>query len=248
MKKLVSILCLMTIATACIPQQAQRPPTAQAGNSVLVGATPTQPTETPPGIVALPPPQFDRALGISLEQALLERRSVRDYQPGALTLTEVAQLLWAAQGVSDPQSGFRTAPSAGATFPLELYLVAGEVGDLPAGIYRYRPHSHELERLAEGDRRAELYDAALRQSPVRVAPVNLVFSAVYARTTARYGERGIRYVHMEVGHAAQNVYLQAVSLGLGTVVIGAFDDEGVRRALNLPAAEEPLYILPVGRK
>ena len=196
-------------------------------------------------IIKLPEPRYDSET--SIEKALLERRSVRDYKDEPLTLIEVSQLLWAAQGITDP-GGFRTAPSAGALYPLELYVVAGNVNDLPDGIYKYKPHGHELARVVEGDKRTELCNAALDQPPVKDAAAVIVFSAVYERTTGKYGERGIRYVHIEAGHAAQNIYLQAVSLNLGTVVIGAFDDEEVKKVLNTGDEEQPLYIMPVGKR
>lgn len=183
----------------------------------------------------------------SIEKALLERRSVRNYKNTALQLSEVSQLLWAAQGITEKRSGFRTAPSAGATYPLEVYVVVGNVNDLPCGIYKYKLQEHELVKLKEGDKRAELSSAAFWQSSVKDAPCVLVFSAVYERTTKRYGERGNRYVHMETGHAGQNVHLQAVSLGLGTVVVGAFDDKQVKRVIDMPKEENPLYLMPVGK-
>jgi SagB-type dehydrogenase family enzyme len=183
---------------------------------------------------------------ISVEEALLERRSVRNYRDGALTLAEISQLLWAAQGITHP-GGYRTAPSAGALYPLEVYVVAGNVEGLQAGIYKYRPQGHELEKVAGGDVRAELCAAALDQEFVEDGAAVLVFAAVYERTTGKYGERGVRYVHMEVGHAAQNVYLQAVSLGLGTVVVGAFDDDEVEKLLQMEDDERALCIMPVGR-
>jgi SagB-type dehydrogenase family enzyme len=194
-------------------------------------------------IIRLPEPRYDSTT--SIEKALLKRRSVRDYKDEPLTLTEVAQLLWAAQGITDPR-GFRTAPSAGALYPLELYVVAGNVKNLSNGIYRYRPHSHDLLRVVQGDKRTDLCHAALGQPSVKDAAAVIVFSGVYERTTGKYGARGIRYVHIEVGHAAQNVYLQAVSLNLGTVVIGAFHDDAVKRILSMPAREQPLCIMPVG--
>jgi len=194
-------------------------------------------------IIRLPEPTYDSK--ISIEKALLKRRSVRDYKDEPLTLAEVAQLLWAAQGVTDPRN-FRTAPSAGALYPLELYVVAGNVKNLPNGIYRYKPHSHELLRVAQGDKRTELCHAALGQSSVKDAAAVIVFSGVYERTTDKYGARGIQYVHIEIGHSAQNVYLQAVSLNLGTVVIGAFHDNEVKRILSMPAREQPFCIMPVG--
>ncbi len=183
---------------------------------------------------------------ISVEEALLERRSIRNYKNEAMTLTEVSQLLWAAQGITHP-GGYRTAPSAGALYPLEVYVVAGNVDGLRPGIYKYRPQGHELEKVAEGDVRADLCAAALDQECIEDGAAVLVFAAVYERTTRKYGERGEQYVHMEVGHAAQNVHLQAVSLGLGTVVVGAFDDDGVERLLQMQDDERALYIMPVGR-
>ncbi|HAZ32160.1 MAG TPA: nitroreductase [Dehalococcoidia bacterium] len=203
------------------------------------------PPPVPPGIkVRLPEPRYDS--DVSIEETLLKRRSVRDYTGEPLTLQEVSQLLWAAQGITDPR-GFRTAPSAGATYPLETYLVVGDVEHLTPGVYRYDPQEHKLVKVLEGDRRAGLAAAALGQRWVREGAINIVFTAIYERTTRRYGDRGIRYVHMEVGHAGQNVHLQAVALGLGTVVIGAFHDDQVKKILNLPKGEHPLYIMPVGR-
>jgi len=196
--------------------------------------------------VKLPAPRTDG--DTSVEKALARRRSVREYRDAPLSLAEVSQLLWAAQGITEPRESRRTAPSAGATYPLELYLVSGNVAGLPKGVYKYRPLDHELTRIREGDARRELAAAALGQSCVEQGAVALVFSAVYERTTRRYGERGVRYVHMEVGHAAQNVYMQAVSLGMGTVVVGAFDDERIRRIVGIPVGEHPLYIMPVGKR
>ncbi|MDD5127624.1 MAG: SagB/ThcOx family dehydrogenase [Dehalococcoidales bacterium] len=194
--------------------------------------------------ITIPEPKYSS--DISMEEALRERRSIRDYTAEALTLEEVSQLLWAAQGKTSPD-GKRTAPSAGATYPLEVYLVAGAVDGIGAGVYRYDSASHELLLVISGDVRDSLAEAALGQACVREAPVNIAITAVFERTTNRYGERGIRYVHFEAGHAAQNVCLQAVAFDLGSVVIGAFYDDRVKKILNLPATEEPLYIIPVGR-
>ncbi|MGC8875330.1 MAG: SagB/ThcOx family dehydrogenase, partial [Chloroflexia bacterium] len=152
---------------------------------------------------------------------------------------EIAQLLWAAQGITDPR-GFRTAPSAGALYPLELYLA------LPEGWYHYRPEGHLLELLGEEDLRPLLWEAGLRQGALREAPAIFVVVAVPARTEAKYGARALRYVQLEAGHAAQNLLLQATALGLGAVPIGAFDDAAVRRALRLPPDTLPLYLIPVG--
>ena len=191
-------------------------------------------------------PQPRRSGPWSVEGALAERRSAREFTREPLTRAELAQLLWAAQGITGVE-GLRTAPSAGALYPLEVYVAVGAVKDLPSGIYRYEPGQYALELVAGGDRRAELAAAALGQECVQDGAAVIALAAVYRRTTAKYGERGIRYAHMEAGHAAQNVWLQAVALGLGTVVVGAFDDRDVKKVLSLGAREEPLCLLPVGR-
>lgn len=196
---------------------------------------------------AAPLPKPRTAGNVSVEQALHQRRSLRSYSRAALSLEEVGQLLWAAQGITS-RSGYRTAPSAGALYPLETFLCAGRVDGLPAGVYRYRPEGHELVPLAEGDRRAELAAAALAQGWVREAPVVIALAAVYRRVTGRYMQRGVRYAWMEAGHAAQNVLLQAAALGLGGVPVGAFDDRAVARVLRMAGEEEPLYLIPVGRR
>lgn len=198
----------------------------------------TQETE-----IRLPPPATKSE--ISVEEALFKRRSVREYKDEALTLEEVSQLLWAAQGITSRWGG-RTAPSGGALYPLEIYLVAGKVKGLEPGVYRYRPHGHLLTNIVQGDKRFALFNASFWQSPIKNASISLIICAEYQRTTRKYGERGRRYVHIEVGHVGQNIYLQAESLGLSTVAIGAFSDEAVKKVLGVK--EEPLYIMPVGRK
>ncbi len=181
-----------------------------------------------------------------LESVLRERRSVRDYSPQPMTRSELAQLLWAAQGLTGAE-GLRTTPSAGALYPLEVYAVIGDVGGLPRAIYHYRPDRHDLIVVKEGDCRRELAAAALGQEYVEAGTAVIALAAVYERTTQTYGDRGIRYVHMEVGHAAQNVWLQATALGLGAVVVGAFEDGPVKRVLGLAPDEKPLCLMPVGR-
>ncbi len=198
----------------------------------------------PAGVIRLPEPREDS--NASVESALRRRRSVREFAKAGLTLAEVSQLLWAAQGITGPD-GKRTAPSAGALYPLEVLLVAGEQHELPAGIYRYRPQAHDLLLVAQGDRRARVAAAALEQHFLSDAPVTIVLAAVYERTARKYRQRAERYVHMEVGHTAQNVHLRAVALGLGTVVVGAFDDAEVKRVLGLALNEEPLCLMPVGK-
>ena len=206
-------------------------------------STPT-PRGTPEGAITLPEPSFKS--NVSVEEALQERRSVRAYAEVPLTLTDVGQILWAAQGVTDDR-GYRTAPSAGALYPLEVYLVAGNIMGLKPGIYHYQPGEHLLIQTASGDQRATLQASAVNQTSVGDAPATVVIAAVPDRTTAKYGERGMRYVFMEAGHAAENVYLQAAAINLGTVTIGAFDDDNVREVLGLPENITPLYLMPVGR-
>jgi SagB-type dehydrogenase family enzyme len=180
-----------------------------------------------------------------VEEALLGRRSVREYSSKAVTLQQLGQLLWAAQGITGT-GGKRTAPSAGGLYPLEVYVVAGNVEGIEQGIYRYRPATHDLAKMVDGDMREALAGAALDQVYVKQAALDIVITAVYARTTGKYGDRGKTYVHMEAGHAAENICLEAVALKLGTVTIGAFEDDRVKKVLTCPEDEIPLYVLPVG--
>lgn len=210
---------------------------------VLVKEPGAQPVD---GIhITLPDPVMESST--SLEAALAARRSIRDYQASGLSLEEVAQLLWAAQGVTHP-AGYRTAPSAGALYPLEVYLIAGDVEDLQSGVYRYLPPEHALTMTLEGDVRAALAEAALGQTWVREAPASLLITGVFERSSQRYGARGERYVYIEAGAAAQNVSLQAISLGLGTVFVGAFLVDRVHKVAGLLESEIPLVIIPAGRK
>lgn len=188
-------------------------------------------------VIELPAPRTTGEL--SLEEALSARRSVRDFTSEELTLEELAQLLWSAQGITAPWGG-RTAPSAGALYPLEVYFATSE------GLLHYRPDGHRAEPLTTSDLRAALAEAAGGQGAVADAPAVLIITAVPARTEAKYGDRAERYVQLEAGHAAQNVLLQAVALGLGGVPMGAFSDEGVARVLGLPRGEVALYLIPVG--
>ncbi|MBU2575396.1 MAG: SagB/ThcOx family dehydrogenase [Elusimicrobia bacterium] len=191
--------------------------------------------------VKLPPP--DIKSGFSLEEAIAKRRSVRAFVEQDLSLKAISRLLWAGQGVTAKKGGFsfRAAPSAGALYPMETFAVKKD------GIYRYVPQTHSLELHAAGDLRPRLAEAAHGQTSVSGAPLAIVLCSVYQRVTARYGERGIRYAHIEAGHIAQNIHLAAAALGLGSVPIGAFDDAKVKTALKLPKDCEPLYIIPVGR-
>jgi SagB-type dehydrogenase family enzyme len=195
------------------------------------------------GEIVLPPPRYSS--NISVEEAIFKRRSVREYQDKAVSLEQLAQILWAAQGITSEWGG-RTAPSAGGTYPLEVYVVVRKVEKLEPGVYLYIPHTHSLATISKGNYSQKLMEASLNQKWVSDASFNLIIAADFSRTTQRYGERGIRYVYLEAGHAAQNVYLQAVSLKLGCVVVGAFNDNLVKSYLELPANVQPIYIIPVG--
>jgi SagB-type dehydrogenase family enzyme len=186
---------------------------------------------------------------ISLEEAIAQRRSTRDFTPEPISQSQLAQILWVTQGITDTALRLRAVPSAGATYPLEIFVVCGRDGieQIREGIYHYDIAHHSLTLHHEGDIRLDLARAALYQEFINEAPVDIVICALYQRTTLGYGSRGERYVHMEVGHAGQNIYLQATALGLATVVIGAFYDERVREVLRLDKQYKPLYIMPVGK-
>lgn len=210
----------------------------------LAGCAVSGPVEQSPVVelggedeIALPALRLDGEM--SLEEAIATRRSVREFTEETLSWEEISQLLWAAQGITDPR-GLRAAPSAGALYPLELYVAVAE------GAYHYLPRGHTLQVVSEDDIRSYLWEAGLRQGALQEAPAILVVTAVYERTEVKYGDRAERYVKLEAGHAAQNTLLQAVALGLGAVPIGAFYDDQVQTALTLPLDHQPLYLIPVG--
>ena len=205
-------------------------------------------------LVDLPAPRLESA--VSVEEALQNRRSIRSYREEPLTLAEVSQLLWAAYGITKTmeglpafvRGGFRAAPSAGARYPLDIYLAAFNVDGLPAGIYLYQSETHQLMRVVEGDTRSEISKAAFNQSHFETASAAIIYSAVFERTMVKYGKRGReRYVCMDLGHSAENVYLQAYALRIGTCAIGAFTDLWLKKACGMTRAEEPLYIMPLGK-
>jgi SagB-type dehydrogenase family enzyme len=200
-----------------------------------------------PEIIVLPRPFITG--GLPLSEAIYQRRSVRDFASAPILLFQLSQVLWAAQGITFTIGKLRAVPSAGATYPLEIYAVIGDDGieKIEGGTYHYEVENHGLSLYLPGDVRAELSTAALNQDAISVAPVSLVICAVYDRTLMRYNVRGERYVYMEVGHAAQNIYLETEALGLGTVAIGAFHDEEVRKLLQLGDGIKPLYIMPIGK-
>jgi SagB-type dehydrogenase family enzyme len=215
----------------------------------------TFPETRPTGpVIDLPAPRFDGP--VSVEAALKNRRSIRSYLETPLTLADVSQLLWAAYGITKTfdnmpaflRGGLRTAPSAGALYPLELYLAAFNVTGLPAGIYWYNSEKHQLVRLIEGDRRKEVSEAAFNQEMFKTAAAAIVYSAVFERNTRKYGQRGRdRYVCMDLGHSAENVYLEAYALKIGTCAVGAITDLWMKKAVGMTRAEEPLYIMPLGK-
>jgi len=209
--------------------------------SLIFSSVSTQAAEA----IKLPQPSSQGRM--SVEEALSKRRTVRHFARRELDLAQVSQFLWGTDGTSDPR-GLRTAPSAGATYPLELYLVVGErsVKGLAPGLYRYLPGSHTLELTQKGDLRAAVARACLHQTWMAEAPVMVIFAAEYRRCMARYGERGVRYTHMEVGHAGQNLFLQAEALGLACGIVGAFQDRTLQEILKLPSSHEPLLVMPVG--
>ena len=192
----------------------------------------------------LPPPNTEGT--ISVEEALYTRRSRRNFQDIALDIGQLSQILWSAYGITDGNR-LRTSPSAGALYPLEIYVVIGNVADIEPGVYKYDSDEHKIIKTIDGDIREELSAAALNQKMVNEAPITVVYIAVFDRITEKYGERGReRYVFMEIGHSAQNIYLQAEALGLGTCAIGAFTDDSVSQLLDLPEDEVPLYMMAVG--
>ncbi len=203
----------------------------------------------------MPEPRFESE--ISIEEALQNRRSRRSFRDEPLSLSDISQILWAAYGITRPiknrpaflRGGLKTAPSAGALYPLELYVVVGNVTNLADGVYKYKPESHSLLMISKGDKREKLAVAAYNQTWLVDAPASIVYSAVFERTTKKYGKRGReRYVCIELGHSAENIYLQCESMDMATCVIGAFDDMKVKQLLPMPQAEEPLYIMPIGKK
>ena len=194
--------------------------------------------------ITLPKPNFKGE--VSLEEAVSRRRSTRAFSSRIITRNQLSQLLWACQGIT--RGSYRTVPSAGATYPLEVFVLVGEGGveSVDEGVYRYVPKGHSVIHHLPGDLRRGLCSACLGQGFIRSAPLSFAVCAEYARTTAGYGDRGMRYVHMEVGHLGQNLALQGEALGLSSVMVGAFHDGDVSRVLNLPLQLKPLYVVPVG--
>lgn len=182
----------------------------------------------------------------SIEEALKFRRSIREYKNEPLTINQVSQLLWSAQGITSP-NGFRTAPSAGGLYPLQIFVVCNHVTGLQSGFYQFSPESHSLILLSTDNLAPSLAAGAFDQNSIKSAAIDIIITALYSRTIKKYGDRGIRFAILEAGHSAENIYLQAVSLKLGTVAIGGFDDAAIKKSLGLSDEYEPLYIMPVGK-
>jgi len=195
--------------------------------------------------IKLPPPAYTGP--ISVEEALHKRRSIRDYSKEPLTIKEISQILWAAQGITEDKYKLRTTPSAGALYPLEIYIAVSNVKDLSAGLYKYIPRNHTVKKISDGDKLLDISNAALRQDAIENSSAIILIAAVYERTAVKYSSRTERYVDMEVGAAAQNIYLQSVSLEIGTVIMGAFKDDALKNILRLPENENPLAIMPLGK-
>lgn len=188
--------------------------------------------------INLPPPKTNGA--ISIEEAIAKRRSERSFYPNNLSLEQISQLLWAGQGITEKTWGFRTVPSAGALYPLTLYIVKSD------GIFQYFPDSHKLGKISGEDRRPSLVRASLGQNYIGEAPLVIVIAGNFRITEAKYGQRAYRYINMEVGHAAENILLQAVAMGMAGIPIGTFWDDVVAKVLELPDTQDPYYIIPIG--
>jgi len=233
---------------------------AIAGEGFSQESNPEQAAKKPESkIIQLPDPSFKSET--SIEEALNARQSVRAYSAESLSLTEISQMLWAAQGITrkkdtpsskwnekyEWQGGNRTAPSAGGLYPMELYLLAGNVEGLDQGVYKYIVKSHSLIKVIDGDKRADVREVSLKQKAITEGAAVIVMAAVYERTSIKYGARSEKYIFTEVGHIGQNIYLQGASLGIGTVMIGAYKDDDLKRVLNLPDDEKPMAVMPIGK-
>jgi len=197
-------------------------------------------------VIKLPKPVYHR---ITLEESIEKRRSVRNYSDKLLTLSQLSQLLFSAQGITGKlyDQPLRTAPSAGAPYPIEIYVIANDVEGMTCGIYHYAVRNHSLELVKSGDFRKELTAAGLEQEMLGDADVTFILSAVFDRVRHKYGERGFRYAYIEAEHISQNIYLQAVSLGLGSVSVGAFLDEEINKLIGIDGRTEAvIYIHAVG--
>jgi SagB-type dehydrogenase family enzyme len=185
---------------------------------------------------------------LSVEKAIKQRRTVRSFADKPLTIDQLSQILWAAQGVTNEGGLKRAAPSGGALYPIDVYAAVGKNGvqGLAQGVYLYDPPRHSIRKIVVTDQREDAAVAALKQMWMATAPVILVLTAEYSRITIKYGRRGKRYAMIEVGHIGQNIFLQCEALGLAAGIVGAFDDKDVASAINAKNDHEPLIMMPVG--
>lgn len=188
--------------------------------------------------IQLPEPKT--AGRMSVEESIYRRRSERSFLPADLSMAQISQVLWAAQGITDQAFGFRAAPSSGALYPLTLYILKKD------GIFQYVPMDNKLIEIANEDRRLSLVRASLGQNYIAEAPLVIVITGNFRISEAKYGQRAYRYLNMEIGHVAENIQLQAVALGMVSTPIGAFWDDVVAKTLELPETQDPFYIIPVG--
>ncbi len=196
----------------------------------------------------LPGPSFKGK--VSLEEAINSRRTIREFRPNPLTREQLSQVLWAAHGITEERGFKRAIPSAGALYPLDLYVLTGGngVSGLEDGLYHFHPQGHRLSRVKAGDWRRDLAQASLSQSWMARAPVMLLITGEYERCSRKYRQRGIRYTHIEAGHMGQNIFLQAEALGLGAGIVGAFDNQRIVETAGLPISHDPILLMPVGYK
>lgn len=198
--------------------------------------------------LSLPEPR--KSGPVSVEEAIAKRRTVRDFAQKAVTAEQLSTLCWAAQGITDPRGFKRAAPSAGALYPIFVYVAVGEgmVEGVPAGVYKYIPKGHQLQKVAEGDKRLAISRASLEQTWMSRASINFIISADYGVITPKYRQRGIQYANFEAGHVAENIMLEAVALGLAAGIVGAFSDEAVAKQAGINESEIPMLVLPVGHE
>lgn len=242
---LIIFLTFLFLFTICFAQKKENSQSIQIQNT---------------NFIKLPAPCDDGK--VSLEKALNKRRSIREYSEDSLSISEISQILWAAQGITEKiedtpswwrgkqwkwMGGFRTAPSAGALYPIELYIAVGKVKGLSQGLYKYHPKQHSILKVLEGDKRVDISNAALKQRCIRNGSVNIIICGIYKRTAIKYDKRAEQYVQIECGAVCQNIYLQSYALNLGTVFVGAFKDDSLKSTLNIPEDEYPLGIMPIGK-
>jgi SagB-type dehydrogenase family enzyme len=222
MRKIILISILFCCSAVCFSQNLA--PVGKAG--------------APEAVIKLPKPVTNGS--VSLEQAIENRRSIREFTDETLTLNQLSQLCWAAQGITDPNRDFRAAPSPGAIYPIELYVF------LPEGLYLYEPTRHELTLTIDRDLRQSLFNSSFNQRVVQKAPCTFMFAGAVKKVEAKYRNRGEKFTSIEAGHIAENIQLQAVTLGLGSVPIGVMDTKTIAQFCKLPETLEVLYLVPVG--